>query len=202
MADELQSLLDRIHDEGVRKAAAERDEILAKANEEAKALVAAARQEAEEIVGTAKKEADLLVEKGRESLRHGARDVLLSLRAQLETRVRAVADACVKEAASPEKTADLIADLAKAYLANAEEVTSLNVLLPSESADAIRSTLQKRLDEDLRAHCNLEPVPGISGGFKLVFNDEDIVYDFSDEALADALATFLNPRLGEIVRGG
>ena len=34
-----------------------------------------------------------------------------------------------------------------------------------------------------------------------VFNGADVVYDFSDQALAEALATFLNPKLAAVVRG-
>ena len=46
MADDLQSLLDRINSEGVKKAEAERDAIIAAAKLEAEKIVGAAREEA------------------------------------------------------------------------------------------------------------------------------------------------------------
>ena len=54
MAEELQSLLEKIHRDGIEKAAAERDEMLAKARSEAAAVVAAAREEAKTLQPTSR----------------------------------------------------------------------------------------------------------------------------------------------------
>ena len=60
MAEELQSLLEKIHRDGIEKAAAERDEMLAKARSEAAAVVAAAREEAAKMRAAAENDAEAL----------------------------------------------------------------------------------------------------------------------------------------------
>ena len=42
----------------------------------------------------------------------------------------------------------------------------------------------------------------LANGFKLVFSGEDVVYDFSDEALTEAISAHLSPALGAILMKG
>jgi V/A-type H+-transporting ATPase subunit E len=198
MADELQALLERIHSEGVRKAEDEREKILAAARAEAEKLVTAARQQAAELVASARRDAEAAARNGQETLRQAARDTLLSLRQQLQARLRTVVRAGVGEALGPEALAGLLAPLVQGALAQ-EGVNAVEVLLPPAAAEALRGTFLARLAQDLRERVSLAPVPGLQAGFRLRFDGGDVVYDFSDAALAEALCTFLNPKLAELV---
>ena len=201
MADELQALLDRINEQGFQKADHKRDEILEKARAEAKRIVQEATENASRMTEDAKAESELVLEKGRESLRQAARDVVLSLQEQLKERVRAVAKACVAEGLGPEAMADIVRDLAVTYMEKRGSVNRLELLLSSEQVEAVEKALKARLGEDLRAKSELTPVPDVRGGFKIVFNEEDVVYDFSEDSLAEAVACFVNPKLSDIVLG-
>ena len=88
MADELQSLLQKINDEGVKKAEAERERILAEADAEAKRLVAEANAEAEKQLAAAKSECEALRKRAESAVAQAARDILLKLKAELEERLR------------------------------------------------------------------------------------------------------------------
>ena len=35
----------------------------------------------------------------------------------------------------------------------------------------------------------------VTNGFKLAFKDNDVLYDFTDQALADAVASYVGPRI-------
>lgn len=199
MADELQALLDRINEEGLKKADEERQAILEDARKEAKGIVAEAKSEAEGIVKEARKQADLLREKGEESLRQAARDVLLSLRQQLEQRVVAVAKDVAASGLSDVSVAPAVASLIKAFAAKEGAESNIEVLLSEEDLDTFAEAVKGALDEDLRERVNLAPVAGMRSGFKLSVSDSSVSYDFSDEALAEALGLFLNDRLSEIV---
>lgn len=201
MADELQALLDRINAEGLKKADAECDRLLTEARAQSARLVEDAHAEAERIAAAAREEAGLSLDKGRESLRQAARDVLLSLREQLEQRVRAVAKAGVAEAVNAEALADILADLIQIYMAKEGRFERVEVVLPEDKTADVQRMLHAMLGAELREQCELKPAPDLAGGFRLVFDGQDIVYDFSDEALAEALAAFLHPRLAEIVTG-
>ena len=201
MADELQALLDRINDEGLQKAGTERERVLTAARDESRRLVAEAKTEAQKIVAEAHREADLLQSKGEESLRQAARDVLLSLRGELEVRVVAVAKAVAQASFDAATTGAVIGDLVRWFVQQDGAEGDFLARLSPAQADTIRQALAKGLDDDLRQRVELAPVPGLQGGFRLEFTGSDIVYDCSDTALAETLATFLNPKLAEIVTG-
>lgn len=201
MADELQALLDRIQQDGLAKAEAEKEQLLTEARQEAARLVATAKQEAEHLVAEAKRNAELQLEKGRETLGQAARDVLLSLRERLQERLAAVAKQWVGAAVTPEVFAQMLLEIVRAYVAKGGAVDDLSVLLPEADQEKLAAALGTSLWADLKAKPELSPVPDISAGFRVVFNQEDVAYDFTDEALAESLAAFLNPRLAELIRG-
>ncbi|MBN2450010.1 MAG: hypothetical protein JXR77_06455 [Lentisphaeria bacterium] len=201
MADELQALLDRIREEGLKKAQEKQREILDAAAARARETKAAAEAEAEGIVASARREADLLRSKGEEALRQASRDVLLSLRAELESRVREVARGLVVSTFDTAAVAAVLGDLVRRFVEEEGREDRVEVLLGEDRLESVRGALESAVAADLRERVEFVPVSGLKGGFRLGFSGSDITYDFSDEALADALAAFLNPRLARIVTG-
>ena len=55
------------------------------------------------------------------------------------------------------------------------------------------------LKEDLRESITLKSSADISTGFRVALKGEEVYYDFSDEAVAEAIRTLLNPKLKEIL---
>jgi V/A-type H+-transporting ATPase subunit E len=200
MADELQALLERIQAEGIRKIQAERETLLAAARTEAARIVKAAQDEAARLSAVARQENDTLAAKGQAALRQAARDTLLSLRQELQKRVQEVVRRGVGEALSPEALAAILQHLVHAYVNSGGRLSKLEVLLRPEDLARVESGFRARLQEDLRKRVSLQPVPGLKAGFRLVFNGTDVMYDFSDEALAETLTSFLSPKLAELVK--
>jgi len=199
MAEDLQALLDRIQRDGVERARQESEKILAEARREAERIVEEARQRAAALEAEAERKAAETRFRGEQALRQAARDVLISLRGMLQERLRSLARAAAGEALDPRTMAAIIAELARAYADSGMRVERIEVLLPAERLDELRERLLAALKEDLKRNTELSPVPH-AGGFQVIFNDEDVVYDFSDAALADALASFLSPTLAELIR--
>ena len=181
MADELQALLDRITDQELKKVDAERELILAQAKTDAAEIIKSAKAEAEATVATARQEAALFTQKGEEALRQASRDVLLALRSELEKRVTGTVEAMMRETLAGENLAAVIANLVTQYVAG--ELATLE------------KAVKTRLVEDLRQRCDLAPSAGVAGGFKLVFKNTGVMYDFTDQALAEAVATYLSPQV-------
>ncbi len=199
MSDDLQSLLDRINREGLERAEAEKKQILDTARAEAARIVEDARTEAERLIEQARRDAENLKERGSEALRQAARDTLLSLRSQLQKRLTNVVRGCVGEAMTAELMADLIREMTAAYAGQGFKVDRLSVLLPAERLETLRGGLLARLEEDLRNRTDLQPQAERHEGFQLIFNGQDVVYDFTDEALAEVLCAYLNAALAELV---
>jgi V/A-type H+-transporting ATPase subunit E len=200
MADELQALFERINREAVETAEAESRKILDKARADAQEIRHEASRKAEETLEKARQEAAMALDKGQQSLQQAARDTLLSLRARLQDRLRDAVTACTGEAMTAEQMGALLETLAQAFAEKGGEVDRLDVLLPAETLDEVKPRLLACLGERLRETTDLHPVSHLKSGFQVSFNGEELVYDFSDEALADAFCSFLNPRLAELVR--
>ena len=90
MAEELQSLLEKIQRNGMEKAAAERDEILKNAQAKADSIISEAQSQAEDIRSNAQRDADALKQRAESAIRQAARDILLDLNVELKKRVEAI----------------------------------------------------------------------------------------------------------------
>ena len=200
MADELQGLLDRIQTEGFRKTEAEAQRILTEARAEAARITAAAQADAKARLEAAEREAETMTAKGREALKQAGRDILLSLRQQLQERLQGVVRAGIGQALTPEALTTVIQAAVQAYLAHGGRINRLDILVNPGTIAPLEAAMLSRLKDDLSLNPTLVPAPGVKAGFQLVFNGEDAVYDFSDQALAEALGTFLSPKLAELIK--
>ena len=113
MAENLQGLLDRIHRDGIARAESERDDILEQAKKEAARIVSEAEAEAASIRSGAKTDADREIKRAESSIRQAARDVVLSLREELDGRISRLVRSAAGEALTPEVVAEVLRALAK-----------------------------------------------------------------------------------------
>ena len=194
MADELQALLDKINDEGVKKARQEQDEIIAKAKKEAEAIIADAREQAAKITADASRDAAVQLKEGMMKLRHASRDIILNLRANLQNRVRQSVSDLMKETLDGEKLASVIANVITEYIAKNGNSDDLTVLVNESQLATLESAVKAKLAADLKERCTIAP-GNVTSGFKLVFTGNDVMYDFSDQALTDTIAAFIGPKL-------
>ena len=199
MADELQALLDKINDEGVKKAQREQDEILAKARKDADAIIAEAREQAAKITADAQREAAVQLNEGTMKLRHASRDILLNLRANLQNRVhQAVAD-LMKSTMNGNELASVIAAVITQYIAKNGATDDLTVLVNESQLATLEAAVKAKLIDSLKAHTKFAP-GNVTSGFQLVFSGNDVMYDFSDQALTDTVAAYVGPKLSAALK--
>lgn len=200
MAEELQGLLDRINEEGLRKAEEEGRNILNAAKTEAEDIIAKAKTEAETLRKGAEEEASRSEERAKAAIQQAARDIILSLRADLEKRLKTIARECAGEAMTPEKMAEFIAVMVDAQAKEGGAKTSIELILNQKDIDGMEGALKGSLLD------NLEKEPGISvghdftGGFKIGFKDGDVFLDFSDDAIAEMICEFIGPKLAAMLK--
>lgn len=199
MADELQALLDKITEQELQKADEEKARILSQAKEEADYTVKKAKEEASSIVENSKREAAILQQKGEEALRQASRDVLLSLRSELEKRVKQAAETLLNANMKPATIADIVAKLIVNFIKADGSSDDIQVLLNPDDIAAVEEALKVSLADNLRANCALAPSHSVSGGFKLVFKESGVMYDFTDKALAETVAAGLGGKLASVI---
>ena len=195
MADDLQALLNKINEEGLKKAEQTKADIIAKAQAEAKGIIKKAQEEADDCRAKAQADSQILVQKGEEALRQAARDMMLSLRQQLQSRVKTAVLQLMDATLDAQQMPGIIAQIVQSYLQKDGNEDNLELLVNKDQLDVLSAAVKAKLADNLKDRCEFSPAPTVTNGFKLAFKDNDVLYDFTDQALADAVASYVGPRI-------
>ncbi|MBR6056621.1 MAG: hypothetical protein IKP58_00465 [Victivallales bacterium] len=199
MADDLQALLNKINEEGLKKAEAAKADIIAKAQAEAKSIIKKAQEEADDCRAKAQADSQILVQKGEEALRQAARDMMLSLKQQLQSRVRTAVLQLMNSSLDAQQLPNIIAQIVQSYLQKEGAEENLELLVNPQQLECLSNAVKSMLAENLKGRCEFSPAPSVTNGFKLAFSDNDVLYDFTDQALADAIASYVGPRIASVL---
>lgn len=199
MADELKALLERLAQEGVRKGEEEKARLIAQGQAEAKAIVDKACAQAQEMVAQADAECKMLRQKADEAMKLSGRQVLLQVRQELQNRVQGAVSALLKAEGKPGVVGKVIGELCTNYLKEQGNTDDIAVLVPANDLAELTEAVKAALANDLQARVSLKPDKRLAGGFQLTFSGKQVVYDFSDDALAEAVAAHLSPTLGALI---
>ena len=201
MAEELQSLLERIQKDGVEKANSERDKILADAKTAAEKIIADAEKKSDEIRKQSEKDVKRNEERAANTIRQAARDVILALNEELQKRLKNVVKECAGDAMTPEMMGKLILAMQEAYIADAGNAESgIEILLNKKDLAEMEKLVKGALLENLKATPEISIGHDFTAGLKIGFKGNDLFFDFSDEVLSEIICTYVGPRLAGIIQ--
>ncbi|OQA88474.1 MAG: V-type ATP synthase subunit E [Lentisphaerae bacterium ADurb.Bin242] len=200
MAEDIQGLLEKIHSDGIQKAEKEKTAILTDARIQAAKIIEDAKIQAEAFARKSEETVRADEEKGKAAIRQAARDAVLALRADLQTKLNAVVHACVGEAMKPELMEQIILQLAAAYVKNPNAEASVEVLLSQRDQAAVEAYLKTRLLASLKAQPVIRLTNEFNSGLQISFRGSDVYFDFSDDALAEVLCRFVGPKLASVIK--
>ena len=201
MAEDVQGLLDKIHNDGIAKAEQEKEAIIAAAKEEAARIVAEAKAQAEILKKAAQTEARTDQDKANAAIRQAARDAVIALKADLLAKLNAVVHSCIGEAMTPEVMKQIILTMAQSYAKDANAGESLEVLISKQEQEQTQTFLKDQLLKALKASPVIELTTDFNSGLQISFRDSDVYFDFSDDALAEVLCRFVGPKLTAVIKG-
>ena len=201
MAEDVQGLLDKIHNDGIAKAEQEKEAIIAAAKEEAAQIVAEAKAQAEILKKAAQTEARTDQDKANAAIRQAARDAVIALKADLLAKLNAVVHSCIGEAMTPEVMKQIILTMAQSYAKDANAGESLEVLISKQQQEQTEAFLKEQLLKELKASPVIELTTDFNSGLQISFRDSDVYFDFSDDALAEVLCRFVGPKLTAVIKG-
>ena len=197
MEMELNNIIAKIKEEGVGEAEKKASEIVSQAEEKAKLLLDNSREESKKILNNAREEAEKMLENGKKALRQASRDVLLSLREQIIKLFDSVMKKEIKQQLSPAVLKEMIVRLTE----NAAEKKQFDVdiLLNEKDKQDLEKAMIKALKETAKKGVTLKVSPDVESGFLIGETGGNTYYDFTDEAIADAFKTYLNPKIARIL---
>lgn len=198
MAEELQPLLEQIRKEGVNKAQAEADQILSQAKEQAARMVRDAETKAKDLVVKAESDAEIYTERSTATLEQAARDLLITVGQGIGNIISDIIGESVEEALSIEVLEQMMVKMAQSCADNHGE-TRIELLISEEDQKEMVKFFVGKYREKMVHGIELHVDNEILKGFKVSFADDHVYLDFTQEAIAESLTTFLRPKLAEIV---
>jgi V/A-type H+/Na+-transporting ATPase subunit E len=198
MAEEIRDLIEKINQEGIRAAEGKAQNIENAAKQKAEAILTQARLEAEEMITGAMERIRREDEKEKILLAQSGRDLLLSLRKEINAMLGRIVVSDIHQALTPEALFKLLSDVVRNY--GAGESSDIVVSLNKADLETLGNNFLHKLKEETNKKILLRPAEEISGGFTISFDNEKSCYDFTDKALAEYIGTYLKPKLNQILQ--
>jgi len=199
MADELQSLIERIQREGVEKSEADAAAIVTRAKAKAAEIVKAAEAQAQALLKQADVDARVYAERSTITLTQAARDVLIAVGQGLESILAEVVHKQVGQALAPKTLQAMLGRIAQAYAAHGMMENRLTVLLSPDDQQSLTRLVEAGVCDALGQGVELRADDRIVKGFQISIQDGHVVHDFTQAAIAEAIGVLLKPHLAEIV---
>lgn len=196
MAEELQSLLEKINQDGIMKAEAEKAKIIADAEKKAADIIAEAEKKAADIIHRAEKENIALSQRTLGTLEQSSRDIMLQIRQELTARLHDAVGESSAAALAPEFMAQLIRELALAFAAAPDSVITVRTAV--KDAEALDRALQAALADSFSKAPKVFPGKEIAAGMEVSFDGGKCFYDFTLDAVSDLLDAYIGDKLKTI----
>jgi len=193
MAEELKHLIDQIQKEGVEKAEEQAEAILSQAKEKAAKLVAEAEQKAAELQAKAKTEAEAFAERSVRTLEQAARDLLITVGQGCEKVVTETLGQEVDKVIEGGLLEKMILSVIEQHKGESAEFSVSDT--DKAALTAFCAEQAKKSGQEIELKSDAE----VLSGFKVGFKGSNAYLDFTGEAVAEALASFLRPELAKIV---
>jgi V/A-type H+-transporting ATPase subunit E len=198
MAEEIRDLIEKINQEGIRAAEEKAQTIEASAKQHAGEILEKAKREAEEMIAAANDRVRREDEKEKTLLAQAGRDLLLSLRKEINAMLGRIVVTEVRQALTPEALSGIISEAVRNYCAG--EQSNITVFLNRKDLEILEKHFIYKLSEETKKTILLRPSEEISGGFTISFDDGKSCHDFTDKALADYIGMYLKPKLNRILQ--
>ncbi|WP_170397555.1 hypothetical protein [Ruegeria arenilitoris] len=210
------ALIDKLRSDGVAAGQADAEKLREDAKAEAAKILADAKHEADAYQKKARSESDNYRAAGEEALNTAMRDAVLTMKAGLTDRFREDVERLVtKEMADPDLLKQMILEVVGRAAAEAKLDGKVQVILPAkvatqedikQNADDIQSgKLTKYVlgltAEMLREQVELHASDDAQDGIRVRAEDQGVVLDLTDKAVASLLMEHLQPRFRAVLEG-
>lgn len=197
MEEKLQSLLERIREEGVEKARQEADTIIQQAENEARKKIEEAEQKAEQHWKQAKKEAEEYRRNVEAELKLSAQQSVDALKQELTELVttKAIEDPLK----APFQQTDFLRDLILRLVEKWTPEQGVQLHLSADQYPELYQFFTQQVQQQLHDGLTVKPVSNLRDGFRLGPEDGSYVISFSTEDFTAFFADFLRPHTKKLL---
>jgi V/A-type H+/Na+-transporting ATPase subunit E len=198
MVEDIGDLIEKINQDGIRAAEEKAHTIEAAAKQRADDILASAEREAGEMISAAKDRIRRDDQKEKALLAQAGRDLLLTLREEINAMLERLLVSDIRQAMTPEAVSGLLLDVVRNY--SLDGTGSITISMNKSDMENLEKYFLHKLREETKQQVLLRPAEEISGGFIISFDSGKSCFDFTDKALADYIGTYLKPKLNQILQ--
>ncbi|MFO1053560.1 MAG: hypothetical protein U1F36_15205 [Planctomycetota bacterium] len=199
MTDQVQHLIDRIRKDAVQASRQQADETLAQARVEAERILSEARTKAGETIAAAEREAKDFAERGKRTLQHAARDLLIAIGQGIERIVEEMVDAKAAAALSPQIVEQMLLRLADSFARNGISEGQIAIAVDPADREQLTRFVMAELLHKLEQGVDVQVDPRMGRGFRISYSKGKVRHDFTVQATAEALMQLVRPQIAEVV---
>lgn len=200
MEMDLSAVIARIKQDGVSQGEKQAADLIKKAEEKADDIIKAAESAKKEIMDKTAEETARLKANAEGAINQAARDVIVSLGAKLETMCNDLIRAEVSAQLSEASLGGIIQTLVTSCLEKGS--FDVEILLAEKDRKTLEGAMGSLFSGALAGGIEIKVSPTMKKGFRIGKKGENVYYDFSDEAIAEAFNFYLNKKIREIVKAG
>lgn len=201
MESRLETLTQRLYEQGLERGKSEAKQILDKAQGDAGSILAAARQEAEEMLRKAREEAAAIKTRALAEIRLAGDQSLSALRQEIVYLLsRSALEADTHNVlGSADSLLDIIKDAVTPVMRDPAGTRDLAVILPEASRDHLEKVARKRLKEQLDQGMELRFDGRFEHGFRIIPQEGNYQISFTDQDFLSFFQGYLKSRTREIL---
>jgi len=200
MSQQVQELIDKIKSEGVQAAEDKAREIENQAKDQAQSIIADSKRQAEQIIVEAKQEVKKMQESTRMALKQSSRDMLLSLRKEIEQTLQKIITTQVSDTLTSENLATILEAVIQKFIEDKASDSEIVVNLNPEDLEQLKSGFIAKLQKQLKQPIKFRSSDDIGKGFSISFDAGKSAFDFTDASLAEQLGSYLNTQVADLVK--
>lgn len=198
MAEQIKELIEKIQEEGIAVSEAKARVIETQAKAAADQIIQKAKKQAQELIESSRINAQSIEQNTNSLLRQAARDLLLSLKKEINAVLQRVIINQIQDVLTSEELVRIITLLIKDYAQ--KQTGSVIVSVSKQDYERIERDFLCRLSESLKNGIVLRTSEDISAGFTISYDAGKSFFDFSDNALAEYIGGYLKPKLAGILK--
>lgn len=200
MSEKLDSLLERINKDGLEKAEKKSEKIVSSAEKKADSIIKKAQEESERIRREAADEAESTRAKGEKTLRQAYRDIVISVKKEIELLFNRVMAEKVSGALREDELAGIIKQVVEKW--SGDPAGKVEVYLGDSEAGNLADTIVSGLQDRIKEGVEIKPVKNVDAGFMVSFDGGKSRIDFTGDGIAEFIRAKVSPRLAEILEKG
>lgn len=197
MEMELNSLIEKIKQDGVQQASKKSEEIIKQAEEKKRAIIQEAEEKAGRIIKQAEAQAAKLKDNSHKAIIQAARDMTLSLKQEIKNLFDAILKKEIQRALSDDFIRELILRITEVLPKGKQ--AGLEISLNQHDKKRLQGVILSGLKKEFAAGITFKVNPNINKGLYIGLADEGFHYDFTDQAILEILKEYLRPFITKIL---